>query len=65
MTENEFCIEAKKRGLTDDNIRMALENYYLIKKEMPSLELDEMIIEKALQTQERINNETDDFVSLD
>jgi hypothetical protein len=65
MTENEFCIEAKKRGLTDDNIRMAIDNYNLIKKEIPDLVLNEMIIEQTLKTQERIDNESDDFVSLD
>ncbi|MDR0490866.1 MAG: hypothetical protein LBH28_06445 [Oscillospiraceae bacterium] len=65
MTEKEFWDEARKKGLKEDNIRMAIENYYSIKKEMPSLVLDEMIIEYALKTQERTDNESDDFISLD
>jgi hypothetical protein len=65
MTEKEFRDEARKRGLTEDNICMAIDNYNLIKKEMPNLALDELIIERALQTQERIDNESEDFISLD
>jgi len=34
-------------------------------KEMPNLPLDEMIIKQALKTQERIDEESDAFVSVD
>jgi hypothetical protein len=34
-------------------------------KEMPNLALDEMIIKQALKTQERIDEESDGFVSVD
>jgi hypothetical protein len=65
MTEQEFSDEAKRRGLSEENIRNAIDNYYLIKKTMPNLMLDEMIIDCALKTQERTGNEADDFITLD
>jgi hypothetical protein len=65
MTEQEFSVAARKRGLGDENIRSAIDNHYLIKKEMPNIELDEMIIDCALKTQEKTDNETGDFITLD
>jgi hypothetical protein len=65
MTEEEFTERAKKRGLREDNIKSAIDNFYLTKKEPPNLVLNEMIIECAIKAQEKSDNETDDFVTLD
>ena len=65
MNEKEFFGEAKKRGLREENIHGAIENFYFLKSEMPNLVLDEMIIDCALKTQEKTDNETEDFITLD
>ena len=66
MTEKEFIEVARKRGLSEENIKAAIRNYYLIKeKAIPDLELDNMIIESAIRTQEVIDNRPDDMISVD
>jgi len=66
MSEQEFTKEAKKRGLREENIKSAIEDYKFLKeKTLPDLELNESIIDIALNTQIRIDNEPDGMVSLD
>ena len=65
MSETEFFDEAKKRGLREDNVRSAIANYHLMKKELPNLVLDETIIECALKAQEKSDSEPDDIITVD
>ena len=66
MTENDFFELAKKRGLRDENIKSALKSYYFVKeKALPNLQLDESILEIALEVQLKEDNTPNDMVSLD
>lgn len=66
MTENDFIKIAKERGIRDENIRGAIEDFHFLKeKTLPNLELDESMIEITLKTQEKIDNTPPGMVSLD
>jgi len=65
MTEQEFSVEAKKRGLREEYILSAIRNFPSMKKELPNLELDIKLIESFLKTQKKMDSSSDDMVSLD
>ena len=65
MNKQEFTEEAKKRGLRDEYISMAIQLYDKLHKDLPSFLLDEKLIEESLKSQIKMDNDTDDFITVD
>jgi hypothetical protein len=63
MNENEFIVEAKKRGITDENIRDTIVTYGKLKIEIPNLKYEEML-ERITDFQEHEKDEPEDTLSV-
>ena len=64
MTEQEFKIESKKRGLRDENIENAIDTYNRMKNENVNITY-EVIMEYAVKIQEKIDNLPEDTIIAD
>jgi hypothetical protein len=64
MTEKEFVMEAKRRGVRDENISSAIRAYNELRKRFPNYEYYELL-ETAIQSQEKTDNNPNGFISLD
>lgn len=64
MTEQEFIVEAKKRGIREDNILEAIESFKRVKEYLPNITLEETI-ETTLEIQNKIDNESDEIITVD
>jgi hypothetical protein len=64
VNEEEFVMEARKRGLRDENIPSAIEAYTELKKYFPDFEFFE-IIKIAIKNQKEADDNPDGFISVD
>jgi hypothetical protein len=64
MNQEEFIIEAKKRGIRDENISSAIRSYTELKKRFPDYDYYEML-GTAIQTQEKTDDNPEGFISVD
>ena len=64
MTEQEFSVEARKRGVSDDNISSTLKMYYEMKKHKVNITLD-IFLEIVVKAQTDIDNNPHDSISAD
>jgi len=63
MTEKEFCDEARKRGLSDDNINELMDTYSQLIKEMPQISFQELL-KQAVKTQDELKHKPKDAISI-
>ncbi|MDR2718831.1 MAG: hypothetical protein LBB89_12330 [Treponema sp.] len=64
MNQEEFIIEAKKQGIRDENISSAIRAYTELKKHFPDYDYYE-ILKTAIQTQKKIDDNPEGFISVD
>jgi hypothetical protein len=64
MTEQEFISEAKRRGISDSNIKKTIDTFNMLRKDMPNITYDDLI-DRAVKILDKIKNEPEGSITID